>query len=177
MKTHVCLAAWLVAMAQATWADGATERFTGAYGGGQLGYLWLDHGAGQALPGKVAAGGVHLGYLADWSGALVGVEVELDTQSRVFGGGAQVVDALARLKLRAGRLARGIHSYGFAGLAVVDTSVGDAMGWSLGIGAEVPVSAHWRIGAELVQDRFLDIGGSGGDLSITSLTLRASYRF
>lgn len=177
MKSLALILAGWMGCAQIAAADGATDPFTGFYGGGQLGYLWLDGGSGAPLDDGVAAGGIHLGYATEWSGAVVGVELEVDTQNRLFSGDNEVVKGLARLKLRAGRVNRGVHTYGFAGFSAIDTTLGDGAGLSLGLGVAIPLTDRWQVGAELVHDRFTDIGASGTDLSLSSVNFRATYRF
>ncbi len=164
----VCLFSFaLAAQGSADTQDGA---FTGAYLGGQAGYLLGDGDAGTV--------GLHLGYSASPGAPLVlGVELELDATDRRLDGTDQRVDSLARLKLRAGGRAGDTLLYGLGGVSMLDSGLGNARGGMIGAGGEIDLGDGRSVGIELTHEHFGEIGSSGRGLNLTGLSFRAGLRF
>lgn len=149
--------------------------WTGFYAGVQLGYGDIDGDAD--LDGDDGFAGLHAGYDYDFGTFVLGGEIDYDATNIDLNDGAAEVDSVARLKLRAGYDLGNTLIYATAGLAEADTSVGDETGEFVGIGVNYRVSDRYTVGAELLEHRFDDIGGTGADVDATTFTVRGSYRF
>ncbi|MEO0633037.1 MAG: porin family protein, partial [Pseudomonadota bacterium] len=85
--------------------------------------------------------------------------------------------SVARLKLRAGYDFGLVLGYLTAGVAEVDTTLGDEGGDFYGIGFAYQINDQYLIGAEVLEHSFDNIGGSGVNADATTFTLRGSFRF
>ncbi|MBD3663458.1 outer membrane protein [Sulfitobacter aestuariivivens] len=154
----------------------AGTDWTGFYGGLQLGYADVDGDAG--LLGDDNTYGVHIGYDYDFGNFVVGAELDYDKTDIDLNGGAASIDSVARLKFKGGYDLGNTLIYATAGMARADTSVGNETGPFLGLGLTYRVSDSYSIGAELLEHRFDDVGGTpGADVDATTFNIRASYRF
>ena len=150
--------------------------WTGFYGGVQLGYADVDGDAG--LAGDEATYGVHAGYNYDFGSYVVGAEVDYDNADIDLNDGAANSDSLVRLKFKGGYDLGSTLIYATAGAVSADTSVGDETGAFLGLGVAYKITDRYVIGAELLEHRFNDIGGTpGSDLDATTFNVRASIQF
>ncbi len=151
-----------------------TGDWTGFYGGLNLGYADID-GTGAA-DGDNGTYGVHAGYDYDFGNFVLGAELEYD-KTDVDLNGAATADNVARLKLRGGYDLGKTLIYATAGAARVDTSLGNDTGGFVGVGMAYKATDSFTVGAELLEHRFDDIGGTGVDADATTFNLRGSFRF
>ncbi|MEL7090661.1 MAG: outer membrane beta-barrel protein [Pseudomonadota bacterium] len=149
-------------------------EWTGPYVGLQFGYIDVD-GSGAA-DGDDLLFGAHAGFQYDFGTFVVGGEVDYDGTD-VNLAGAATVDSVARLKLRAGYDFGPVLGYLTAGVAEVDTTLGDESGDFFGIGFAYQITDQYLVGAELLEHSFDNIGGTGVDADATTFTLRGSFRF
>ncbi|KCV83573.1 hypothetical protein ATO10_02395 [Actibacterium atlanticum] len=166
------------AVTQAAPAFGAGGDWTGAYGGLSLGYGDFDGAAGQNADGTV--GGIFAGYdwdLGDW---VVGGALEYSASDANFPG-TTGVDAIGRLKLRAGYDLGKTLVYGTVGAARanIDLGGGDAWdnGYFVGFGAEHFLTESVTVGGELTYDRFDNFANTTTDVDGLSATARVALRF
>ena len=98
---------------------------------------------------------------------------------RLFRGvGAASIDSVARLKFKGGYDLGRTLIYATTGAARADTSVGNESGAFVGLGAKYKITDRYTIGAELLEHRFNDIGGTAGaDVESTTFDIRGSIRF
>lgn len=151
-------------------------NWTGFYTGLQLGYGDAD-GPG-ALDGDSGLYGFHAGYDYDFGKFVMGGELDYDKTDIDLNGGVATIDSVARAKIKAGYDLGSTLIYATGGYAMADTSGGDEDGAFYGIGMSYKVTEQYTVGAELLEHRFNDIGGTAGnDLDATTFTLRGSYRF
>lgn len=148
--------------------------WTGFYGGFQLGYGDVD-GTGTA-DGDDGLFGIHAGYDYDFGQWVVGGELEID-RGDIDLGGAATVDGVNRLKLRGGYDLGRTLVYATAGIAQVDTSLGNETGEFLGLGVAYQATDRFIVSGEVLEHRFDDIAGSGVDADATTVSLRGSFRF
>lgn len=152
-----------------------SQSWTGYYIGLQLGYADID---GGGLSGDNSTFGFHSGYDHDFGDFVLGGEVDFDQTSLDLNGGAATVDHVGRLKVKGGYDLGNTLIYGTVGYAFADTSVGDESAPFYGIGATYRMNNGYSIGAELLEHKFDDVGGTPGlDLDATTLTIRGSLRF
>jgi predicted porin len=153
--------------------------WTGAYGGLNLGYGDIDTNIG--VGGDDMTYGIHLGYDYDFGNFVLGGEIEYDKAdiglNTAAGALAADVDSVTRLKLRGGYDLGRTLVYATAGVAQVDTSLGDENGEFLGLGVAYQVTDRFTVGGEVLEHRFDDINGSGVDADATTFNLRGSFRF
>ena len=151
--------------------------WNGGYAGVQLGYGWGD-ASGTSGDGMI--GGVHAGFLSDMGTFVVGGEIDYDTADISFGG-TDLIDSVARLKLKAGTEMGQTLVYGTVGAAYATANLGGTAyndtGWLIGIGADTFVSDVVTVGAELLYHDFQEFDTSGVDVTATTLALRVSYHF
>lgn len=147
--------------------------WTGLYGGLSLGNLNAQ-GGGTSNNGGIY--GLHAGYDYDLGNVVVGGEFEFQAGDDYDLGGVDV-DNVMRLKGRVGYEMGQALVYGTAGVARIDTALGDETGPVGGIGLEYRVNDRVSIGGEALAHRFEDIGGSGVDVDAQTYSLRASFRF
>lgn len=152
----------------------AGADWTGFYGGLNLGYGDVD-GSGAA-DGDDTTYGVHLGYDYDFGDFVLGGEIEFDDADIDLNGAAET-QSVARLKLRAGYDLGRTMVYATAGAAQLKTSIGDDTGEFFGIGLAYQATDSFTVGAEVLEHRFDDIGGTGVDADATTFNLRGSFRF
>ncbi|MGB3247025.1 MAG: outer membrane beta-barrel protein [Sulfitobacter sp.] len=151
-------------------------EWTGFYGGLQLGYADIDGDAG--LNGSDSTYGLHAGYDYDFGSYVLGAELDYDKTDIDLNGGAANIDSVARLKFKAGYDLGDTLVYGTAGAARADTSVGNESGAFIGLGVTYKVTDRYTIGAELLEHRFSDVGGTAGaDVDATTFNIRGSIRF
>lgn len=166
--------------------------WAGPYVGGQLGYAYSEFDLGNISPNDFSndsvIGGLTLGYL--WSagnGWYLGPEFQYDwadlTVTDPGTGNTASFDEIARLKLIAGReLGNGLL-YGSAGVAYANfDGVGtffddNDTSYVVGLGYDWRVGENWTVGAEYMYHDFNGVGTTGGDVSLNTLHLKASYRF
>ncbi|ASP22177.1 outer membrane protein beta-barrel domain protein [Antarctobacter heliothermus] len=147
--------------------------WTGLYGGLSLGNMNAQ-GAGTSNNGTIF--GLHTGYDYDFGKVVVGGEFEYQAGDDYDLGGVDV-DNVMRLKGRVGYEMGQSLLYGTAGVARIDTALGDATGPVGGVGLEYRVNDRVSIGGEALAHSFDDVGGSGVDVDAQTFSLRASFRF
>lgn len=152
------------------------EDWTGAYGGVQFGALGGDVSGSSDGDGSGGIVGFHAGYDVDFGTFVLGAEVDLDFGRIDFGDAAEV-DAVARLKLRAGADLGRTFVYGTAGVARAETSLGSGDGGFAGVGAGRRVGDRMTVGGEVLYQEFEDLDGSGADLGATTATARVTFSF
>ena len=145
----------------------------GFYSGLNLGAADLSTATGAS--GNDTTYGVHLGYDFDLGRLVLGGELEYDETDVDLG--AATVDNVARLKLRGGYDLGRTLVYATAGTARADTSLGSDTGGFAGVGVTYQINDRFRLGGELLEHRFNDVGGSGVDVDATTFNLRAQFRF
>lgn len=151
-------------------------EWTGFYGGLQLGYGDADGAAG--LEGDNGTYGLHAGYDHDFGSFVLGAEVDYDKADIDLNDGAAGIDNVARLKFKGGYDLGSTLVYATAGAVQADTTVGTQSGAFVGLGVSYQVTERYTIGAELLEHRFSDVGGTAGaDLDVTTFNLRGSFRF
>ena len=154
-----------------------TGDWTGFYAGGQLGYGNSNIGAED---GDGAFGGVHAGYLYDLGRFVTGVEVDYSAADLDFGQGNSI-DRLGHIKAIGGIDQGDWLLYGSLGAAYVHADVGGT-GYNdvipaVGIGANYRMNDAWTLGGELMYHKGDDFDGSGEDLEMTTLSMKASFNF
>ncbi len=120
--------------------------------------------------------GIYGGYDYDFGNVVVGGELDFQAGADYSIAGVKV-DNISRLKGRLGYDAGRTLIYGTAGVARIDSSLGDATGPVGGVGLEYKVNDTFTVGGEALSHRFEDIGGSGVDVDGQTYSLRATFRF
>ncbi len=150
--------------------------WTGGYVGLQLGYADADGDGG--LSGDDSTFGLHAGYDWDFGNYVLGAEFDYDNTDIDLNAGAAEIDDVFRLKFRGGYDLGDTLIYATAGAARADTSVGNETGPFVGVGIAYRINDSYTVGAELLEHRFDDVGGTAGaDVDVTTFNLRASFRF
>jgi len=147
--------------------------WTGPYAGLSFGSLRAQSGNASRTGGVY---GIYGGYDYDFGDLVLGGELDFQTGGDFAIGGVDV-DYITRLKARMGFDAGNTLIYGTAGVARIDTSLGDATGPVGGIGLEYKVNDFFTLGGEALTHTFKDIGGSGVDADGQTYSLRATFRF
>lgn len=152
--------------------------WTGGYAGAQIGFgdVEVDGDTGSDM-----LYGLHAGYLYDFGGFVAGAEVEKNWGTVETDGGA-TMNGLAALKLKAGVDMGSTLLYGTAGVSQSDLSDGvnvydDESGVFGGLGMDYMISDSMSVGGEALFHKFEDVGGTGDDLSATTLAAKVSFRF
>ena len=192
-RTTALLFASAATAALAT-APAQAGDFAGGYLGVQLGYAYGDFDIGSAVDtltdfdSDSVIGGISGGYLwAVGNGWYVGPEFQYDwaniTINNADTNESATFDGIARLNVVAGyELGNGML-YGSLGYAYTDLSgVGDffdgsSNGYAVGFGYDWFVADNWTVGAEYLYQSFDGIGSGGGDVDLSTIYLRTSYRF
>lgn len=151
--------------------------WTGAYAGFQLGYGDADASGGTTATGDGLLYGIHGGYNYDFGSFVLGGELDYNFSDIALSGGAGDIDNIGHAKLRAGYDLGNTLLYVAAGYAQIDTSFGDDNGTFYGVGADYRFNQNWTVGGELLAHQFDDINGTGTDLDLNTLNLKASYNF
>lgn len=151
--------------------------WTGGYVGLSVGAADVSTDGGATLEGDGTLYGAHAGYDYDFGSFVVGGELDWQTGEVDIGGGAEQIDSVTRLKLRAGFDAGKALVYATAGGARADTSLGRADGWLAGVGVDYMVTDNWAVGGEFLYHQFDDAANSGINVQANTLSLRAAYRF
>ena len=153
-----------------------TTDWTGFYGGLQFGTA--DAGGDAGLDGNAKTYGLHAGYDFDLGDYVLGAEIDYDKTDIDLNGGAANIDDVARLKFKGGYDLGSTLIYATAGAASADTSVGTETGAFYGLGVTFKVTERYTIGAEVLDHRFSDVGGTAGaDLDVTTFNIRGGIRF
>lgn len=163
--------------------------WAGPYVGGNIGYAWGDVTNGAHPHG--VSGGVQGGYTWQFGQFVVGVEGDLQATgaSDRFAGWKYSNPWFGTLRGRAGFAMNNILIYGTGGLAfgsvraqalALSESQG-AVGWTVGLGAEVGLTQNWSAKAEylyvdLNNDRFALTGMPSG-YAFSVFRLGMNYRF
>lgn len=149
-------------------------EWTGFYAGAQLGYgdLSVDGTGG----GDGGLAGVHVGYDYDFGRFVLGGELDYDASDIGFGAGAGSVDSISRVKLRGGYDMGRTLLYVTGGYANINTSLGSQDGYFGGVGVAYQVNDSFTVSGEVLENKFDNVGGAF-DMSETTATVRASFRF
>ena len=154
-----------------------TPDWTGFYGGGQLGWAWVDTNLG-GVDGDDIIGGIVAGYDYDFGNWVVGGGLDYDFADVDLSGTNVSLENVFRAKVRGGyKIGRGL-AYGTGGYAYADTNnLGSDDGWFIGGGYEHLVTDNISVGGEVLYHEFDNFDGSGIDVDATTLQARATYRF
>lgn len=165
-----------VVVSPARYPDSSPD-WTGFYLGGQIGYV--DGDADREGDDEDVIGGVVGGYDYDFGQWVVGAGIDYDFSDLSFGGSNATLDEIFRLKVRGGyKIGKGLL-YATGGYAQADgDSLDDDDGYFIGGGYEYRVSDSLSIGTEVLYHEFDDsVGGTSADLEVTTVQLRATFRF
>lgn len=160
----------------------------GFYVGGQVGYANGDFELDfDTFDDSSVIGGVHAGYLFSLgNGWYLGPEIQYDFADMTItnpDGQSASFDEIARLKLIAGYEVGNGLLYGSAGLAyakmdgIEDFFDGSTSDYVLGLGYDWRIGDNWSVGAEYMYHSFDGIGASGGDVDVSTIQVKAAYRF
>ncbi|MBR9650312.1 outer membrane protein [Thalassovita aquimarina] len=151
--------------------------WTGAYGGLSLGYADVSTSGAASLSGDGMIGGLSLGYDYDLGNIVLGAGIDYDI-SDIDVGGADTLESVARLKLRAGyEMGRGLlYATGGAAQASL-ANLGEDTGYFAGIGYEHMLTDKVSIGGEVLYHAFDDFNGSGIDVEATTAAAKVNFRF
>lgn len=160
-------------IAPAPVAVAPVSDWTGPYVGLSFGNLSSQTGN---LNKDGAVYGIYGGYDYDFGDVVVGGEVDFQAGGDYELGGVDV-DNVTRIKARAGYDFGNTLVYGTAGVARIDSSIGDANGPVGGVGFDYRVTDGFSIGGEALAHRFEDVGGTGTDVDAQTYSLRGTFRF
>ncbi len=150
----------------------------GAYVGAQLGY-----GKAKIDPvdGDGAIGGVYGGYRWDLGKTVLGVEAAYSGSDVKDDDYDAKLKNLGQLKLQAGYDLGRTLVYATAGVAHGKVSVAGAdysdTGYLVGLGVDYQVNDQWTIGGEALYNRFDSFDGTGEDLKVPTVSVKAAFRF
>lgn len=159
----------------------AGRDWTGGYAGLSFGRHEADmtiETEGGEVGGSVddTGLGAFVGYLYDMGDYVVGGELSYDTAD--FDG---TDGDLIRLRGRLGYDAGNWMPYATLGMAHAKLSAGGESasdtGITFGLGAEFALTENFRLGAEIGRSSFSDFDGSGVDLDVDTIQIRASFAF
>ncbi|MFP7570572.1 outer membrane protein [Marivita sp. S2033] len=148
-------------------------NWTGGYGGLSLGKAWVED---DNFDDSEMVYGVHGGYDYDFGSFVLGGELDYQT-GEDLNLGAEDVDDVVRLKMRAGYDLDRTLVYGVVGAAQLNTDNFDDTGWVAGLGAEYLVTDNVSLGAEYLYHQFDDFDDTGNDIDADTFSLRANFRF
>lgn len=152
--------------------------WTGAYGGVSLGYGTGSVGATDA---NGMLYGLRGGYDYDFGQFVLGAGIDYDFANIDLDGGAGSIDAVSRLRLKAGADLGNTLVYATGGIARADATVGGADlsddGWFGGIGADYKLRDNMTIGGEILTHKFSDFDGTGLDVDQTTASVNVGFRF
>ncbi|WP_299965520.1 porin family protein [uncultured Roseobacter sp.] len=152
--------------------------WTGFYAGAQIGDIDVEgDGAIDGSDGDDTTFGLHAGYNYDFGSWVVGGELDYDDAGFDLDPVGAEVDNVWRAKLRGGYDFGRTLVYATAGLAELDTSVGDDTGEFYGLGVSYKATEQFIISGEYLMHEFDDIGSDGVDADADTITLRASWQF
>ena len=163
--------------------------WTGLYAGASLGYGRLNvrqDGDDDEIDADGIAYGVHVGYLHDLGSIVLGAELAYQIGNFEPDDSDEDADYdTARILLRAGYDAGSFLPYltaGYATAELADTGLFEDMeGPIFGLGVDYAVSDRILIGAEYLRHDIDSLGDidvpDDADVTIDTLSLRASYRF
>ncbi|MBE0453545.1 outer membrane protein [Roseovarius autotrophicus] len=156
-------------------AIGGDVNWTGFYVGGQLGVAFGD--ADFESSDESVIGGVTLGYDHDFGQWVLGGALDYDFTDIDIAPNASL-EEIFRVKLRAGpKIGRGLL-YGTGGYAYADSdNMGSENGWFIGGGYEYMVNDRFSVGGELLYHEFDGFDGTGNDVDVTTVQVRATFRF
>lgn len=177
------------------------DGWGGFYIGGQIGTLKAESSVrvGDFLPGndfpnefadfELEGGtyGLHAGYMYDMGRFVLGGEIDYDVvnfddATVEFDGVTETITAdddgtIARVKLRAGYNAGRVLPYATVGLARFEVDSDDTNGTFFGGGVAFKATDNILLGGEVLRHQFDDSFDTGIDVEVTTLSLRASYKF
>jgi hypothetical protein len=142
--------------------------WTGLYGGASIGYGNLDAGG---TDGSGALYGLRAGYDYDFGSWVLGGGLDYDWSDVDLEGGAGSLDAVARLKVRAGADLGNTLVYAAGGLARADANIGGTDFSDDGF------FGNWTVGGEVLLHRFDDFDGTGTDIDATTANVNVGLRF
>ena len=149
--------------------------WTGGYAGLSLGYADVE----DADEADGASYGAFAGYQYDMGSWVVGGEVSYDGYDIEEAGTS--VDSEMAAKVRVGYDAGQWLPYATAGvsqLTVTDNGTEfEDDGYVYGIGTDYAWNDSWTVGAEVLKHEYEDFAGSGDDIDMTSVAVRASFNF
>lgn len=156
-------------------AIGGPVDWTGFYVGGQLGVAFGD--ADFASSDESVIGGVTLGYDHDFGQWVLGGALDYDFTDIDIAPGSSL-EEIFRVKVRAGpKIGRGLL-YGTGGYAYADSdNMGDEDGWFIGGGYEYMVNDRFSVGGEVLYHEFDSFDGTDNDVDVTTVQVRATFRF
>lgn len=152
------------------------------------------------IDGDGVIGGVYGGYQHDFGSYVLGAEADLNAANIDFdeddllggdlsnpfddddelNGGAQI-DAIHRLKLRAGYDAGSTLVYGVLGAAYADAEIlGEDFsdtGYVVGAGVDYKMSSNMTVGGEVLYHSWDDFDDQGVDFEATTVAARVGYSF
>ncbi|NCQ24007.1 MAG: porin family protein [Rhodobacteraceae bacterium CG17_big_fil_post_rev_8_21_14_2_50_63_15] len=153
-----------------------TPNWTGFYAGGQLGYANLDSNSLSGDDGLI--GGLVLGYDYDLGNNwVVGGGLDYDFTD-IDLGPVSSLEEIFRAKLRAGyKIGNGLL-YGTGGYAWADSdNLGSDDGYFIGGGYEHMITQNFSVGGEVLYHQFDNFSAPSGDIDLTTVQARATFRF
>ncbi|MEM9716209.1 MAG: outer membrane beta-barrel protein [Pseudomonadota bacterium] len=154
----------------------SAQDMTGFYGGIAVGTGDVDTNVGVTGDGE--SFGAFVGYNYDFSGFVVGGELDIDNTDYALTGGAGSIDQTTRLKLRGGANLGGGLAYVTVGAVRAETSdLGDDSGRFFGIGYDYMITDNIMIGGEYLRHDFEGFDGSAIDVDVDTFKLRVGFKF
>lgn len=156
-------------------AIGGAVDWTGFYIGGQIGAAFGD--GDLASSDENVIGGVTLGYDHDFGRYVIGGALDYDFTDFDIAPNSSL-EEIFRLKIRGGpKIGRGLL-YGTGGYANADSdNMGNEDGWFIGGGYDYMVNDQFSVGGEVLYHEFDGFGPAGNDVDVTTVQIRATFRF